>query len=156
MNVEKNLKFAQQFNQTEQHDIPFDQVVSLLELDNLLTARTSQLSGGEQQRVAIARAILSGPELLLLDEPFKGLDKQRANRALLLLRDLREKLGLDMLLISHELERIFTLTDELLLIDQGELVGQGRYLDLVADPENHNVLGGETHLCPSDYAEVAS
>lgn len=78
------------------------EIISLLEIDHLLTRRVRHLSGGEQQRVALGRALLSEPDLLLLDEPFVALDPERRDRITARLKMLFERHQLPLLLVSHD------------------------------------------------------
>lgn len=115
-----------------------DEVVDLLELEALLERRPTNLSGGEARRVALGRALLSDPTCLLLDEPFAGVDVERRRRLIPFLRRVHRHFGLPMLVISHELEELLELGEHLALLADGELVGVGRYTDLIHD---HEVLG---------------
>ncbi len=82
----------------------FRQVLELLGISDRLNHKPSKLSGGEQQRVAIARAIVNQPAILLADEPTGNLDSQNAAAVLGILRDLNERLGQTILLITHDAE----------------------------------------------------
>ena len=107
------------------------EVVELLELGSLLERRPTALSGGERQRVALGRALLSGPELLLLDEPLAALDAERKRQILPFLTRVRDALEAPMLYVSHDLAEVLQLTDELVLLDEGRTVAAGKLLDLV-------------------------
>jgi len=85
-------------------DPKFEQVLELLGLKGRLGHKPRALSGGEQQRVAIARAIVNGPSILLADEPTGNLDTENSNVVLGLLRDLNERLGQTILMITHNPE----------------------------------------------------
>jgi molybdate transport system ATP-binding protein len=80
----------------------FDRIVALLGLERLLGRWPARLSGGEAQRVAIGRALLSGPKLLLLDEPLSHLDRPRAAEILDLVARLRDEMALPILYVTHE------------------------------------------------------
>ncbi|MCS7314158.1 MAG: ABC transporter ATP-binding protein [Bryobacterales bacterium] len=80
----------------------FRQVLDLLGIADRLHHKPSKLSGGEQQRVAIARAIVNHPAILLADEPTGNLDSQNSAAVLSILRDLNERLGQTILLITHD------------------------------------------------------
>jgi putative ABC transport system ATP-binding protein len=83
-------------------DAQFEQVLELLGIRQRLHHKPSKLSGGEQQRVAIARAIVNHPAILLADEPTGNLDSQNSAAVLAVLRDLNERLGQTILLITHD------------------------------------------------------
>ncbi len=84
-----------------------------------------QLSGGQQQRIALARALASEPELLLLDEPFSAQDTYLRRQLQQQLDDLLQDCQVPTLLVTHDLEEAYRLSDELLVIDQGQLLAHG-------------------------------
>ncbi len=114
--------------------VSFDDVVGALELAPHLAKRPDQLSGGERQRVALGRAILSGPRLLLLDEPLSSVDRRLRDAIIPWLRRTCEASGTPMILVSHDLGELLRLTDRMLVLDRGRVVGIGAYRDLVHDP----------------------
>lgn len=105
-------------------------VIGWLELETLLTQRPDTLSAGQQQRVAIARALLAGPRLLLLDEPLANLHEAARQHCLRCLQRLATELELPMLYVSHTLEELTQIADDLLLLESGRLVEHGPLLQL--------------------------
>jgi putative ABC transport system ATP-binding protein len=85
-------------------DAGFEEILRLLAIANRLDHRPSELSGGEQQRVAIARAVVNRPAILLADEPTGNLDTENSRTVLELLRDLNQRLGQTILMITHNPE----------------------------------------------------
>jgi len=85
-------------------DPQFEEVLRLLKIDDRLDHKPSALSGGEQQRIAIARAIVNHPAILLADEPTGNLDTENSKAVLEILRDLNERLGQTILMITHNPE----------------------------------------------------
>jgi len=85
-------------------DAPFNEVLRLLGIAERLKHKPRALSGGQQQRVAIARAIVNGPAILLADEPTGNLDSQNSAAVLNLLKDLNQRLGQTILMITHDEE----------------------------------------------------
>lgn len=129
LNVLGNLRYA--LTRSRQRDtISLDQVITSLELNELLQHTTNTLSAGQKQRVAIARALLSSPALLLLDEPLANLDHAASQQCLRGLQQLSKELQLPMLYVSHDIEEVAQLADYLLLLEQGRLVEQGSLLEL--------------------------
>jgi putative ABC transport system ATP-binding protein len=85
-------------------DAQFEEVLRMLGVQHRLDHKPRALSGGEQQRIAIARAIVNHPQILLADEPTGNLDTENSNTVLALLRDLNERLGQTILMITHNPE----------------------------------------------------
>jgi putative ABC transport system ATP-binding protein len=99
--------------------------VELLErvgLRDRLTHRPAELSGGEQQRVAIARALANNPKVLLADEPTGNLDSIRAHELLALLREMVNRDGLTILLVTHDHELANSFADRIILMKDGKIV----------------------------------
>ncbi|MCB1690913.1 MAG: molybdenum ABC transporter ATP-binding protein [Halioglobus sp.] len=129
LNVQQNLDYAIT-RRSSPGDIAFEQVVTWLELQELLARTPDTLSAGQKQRVAIGRALLSSPQLLLLDEPLANLDHAARQQCLRCLQRLSDELQLPMLYVSHDIEEVSQLADHLLLLDRGRVVEQGSLLDL--------------------------
>ncbi|PSJ43828.1 D-methionine ABC transporter, ATP-binding protein [Zobellella endophytica] len=102
-----------------------DELLELVGLSHRAKAYPSELSGGQKQRVAIARALAPNPRVLLCDEATSALDPQTTQSILALLKDINNKLGLTILLITHEMQVVKTICDRVAIINDGELVEQG-------------------------------
>ncbi|MEG9490582.1 molybdenum ABC transporter ATP-binding protein ModC [Mannheimia indoligenes] len=116
--VEKNLKYG--YKRSDSAD--FLQIVELLGISHLLDRYPESLSGGEKQRVAIGRALLSSPDILLMDEPLSALDLPRKQELLDYLDKLATQLNIPILYVSHSLEEIVRLADQLLLLNNGKVM----------------------------------
>jgi len=92
------------------------------------------LSGGEKRRLAIARALCSDPTLLMLDEPFAGIDPIAVEDIQRIVRELRERDGLAILITDHSVRETLTITDRAFLIHDGRVILEGASLELVDDP----------------------
>ncbi|MCR2826519.1 dipeptide ABC transporter ATP-binding protein [Microbacterium sp. zg.Y909] len=104
-------------------------------LDAALARRLpAQLSGGQRQRAAIARALAVDPEVLVLDEPVSALDPTVRERVLALLRRLRADRDLTMVFVSHDLDVVAAVADDVLVMQDGAVVEQGRVADVFASP----------------------
>lgn len=117
--VDTNLKYGYQAK-LDPHEEFFKQVINLLDLGSLLKRYPNELSGGEQQRVAIGRALLRKPKLLLMDEPLAALDLPRKQELLPYLAKLNRLLKLPILYVTHSLDEVLYLADEILLLDRGK------------------------------------
>lgn len=121
LSVESNLLYGWRRLVPAERRFGLDEVVALLEIGHLLTRQPRHLSGGERQRVALGRALLYSPRLLLLDEPLAALDSERKQQILPFLKRLREETGIPLLYVSHVLEELRFLSDELWSCEQGRL-----------------------------------
>lgn len=92
------------------------------------------LSGGEKRRLAIARSLCSEPTLLMLDEPFAGIDPIAVEDIQRIVRELREKDGLSILITDHSVRETLTITDRAFLIHDGRVILEGASDELVDDP----------------------
>jgi len=95
--------------------------LKLVRLDEYGGRKPSQLSGGQQQRVALARAIVFGPDVLLLDEPLGALDRKLREELQVELKQLQRKLGLTTVLVTHDQEEALSLSDRVVVLDQGRV-----------------------------------
>ena len=145
LSVRGNLGYGRRF--ALRADRPDDrrvtEIVDLLGIGAFLDRRPGALSGGERQRVALGRAILSGPRLLLMDEPLAALDEARKAEILPYLEALRD-LGLPILYVSHNVAEISRLADRVVMLDQGRVTADGTVAELLSDPASGAALGRET------------
>lgn len=114
-------------------------VTELLELVGLADkqdAYPSQLSGGQKQRVGIARALANDPEVLLCDEATSALDPKTTTDILKLLKDLNEKLGLTIVLITHEMDAIKEICNKVAVMEKGEIIEQDNIVKIFTEPKN--------------------
>ncbi|MGU9865886.1 molybdenum ABC transporter ATP-binding protein ModC [Kluyvera ascorbata] len=119
--VRGNLRYGMAKSMADQ----FDKLVVLLGIEPLLDRLPGSLSGGEKQRVAIGRALLTAPELLLLDEPLASLDIPRKRELLPYLQRLAREINIPMLYVSHSLDEILHLADNVLVLESGKVKAFG-------------------------------
>ena len=135
--VAKNVAFPLKGSGLSKQEIN-QKVASLLELVELsdkASAYPSQLSGGQKQRVAIARALANDPKVLLCDEATSALDPQTTQSILKLLKDLNKKLGLTIVLITHEMAVIKEICSRVAVMEEGRIKEIGNVVDIFAHPK---------------------
>jgi D-methionine transport system ATP-binding protein len=133
-------------------------VLPLLDLVGLTTQKDrypAQISGGQKQRVGIARALVHDPDLLLCDEATSALDPETTQQILALLRDINRRLGLTIVLITHEMAVIREVCDSVAVIEAGEVVETGAVWRVFGDPRHgatQALLRTLVHDLPADLA----
>lgn len=111
------------------------ELIDLVGLTGRETSYPSQLSGGQKQRVGIARALANDPKVLLSDEATSALDPETTNAILDLLVDINQKLGLTIIMITHEMHVIRKVCDKVAVMEAGQVVEQGQVIDVFSNPE---------------------
>lgn len=127
MSVAANLNYGRR-----QDTVNFDGVVDLLALAPLLKRRPNSLSGGERQRVAIGRALLASPRILLMDEPLANLDAPRRSEILPFIEDLRREFSPSIVYVSHNMDEIIRLADQLVVMAEGTVVANGPVAEITS------------------------
>jgi len=110
------------------------ELLALVGLSDKADVYPARLSGGQKQRVGIARALAPRPRILLSDEATSSLDPETTRSVLSLLRDINQRLGLTILLITHQMEVVKAICDSVAVLEKGRLVEQGKVADLLARP----------------------
>lgn len=111
------------------------ELAEIVGLSDKLQNYPSQLSGGQKQRVGIARALANRPEILLCDEATSALDPQTTHSILKLLRDLNQRLGLTIILITHEIQVIKEICDSVAILENGRIIENGTVVQLFSNPQ---------------------
>lgn len=121
MTVRENIRFGLMMKKVprEEQDERIDQVLYLTQLEKLQDRMPQQMSGGQQQRVAIARALVNNPKVLLLDEPLGALDYKLRKKMQLELKNLQKGLGLTFIFVTHDQEEALTMSDRVIIINNG-------------------------------------
>ena len=123
-------------------------VLDIVDLEGFEKRSVSTLSGGQQQRVAIARAIVNEPEILLLDEPLGALDLKMRKEMQLELKAMHRRLGITFIYVTHDQEEALTMSDKIVVINDGEIQQIGTPTDIYNEPVNTFVADfiGESNI----------
>ncbi len=125
LTIAENLHYADKRSSSEQKRYDMAEIVDAFGLASLMHRRPPGLSGGERQRAAIARTLLTRPDLLLLDEPLSALDGPRKAEIIPYLDDLAERFGAPTIYVSHNVEEIIRLAEEVLILKSGRIEAAG-------------------------------
>ena len=112
------------------------ELLELVGLSDKAGSYPSQLSGGQKQRVALARALASTPQVLLCDEPTSALDPLTTKSVLELLQAINKKLGVTVIIITHELAVVKAICNRMVVIDGGRFVEQGDAAQIFEHPQS--------------------
>lgn len=134
--IEEVLSAHTFLNKNERKDklLTLMEEVRLPEPHRILASYPHQLSGGQRQRIMIAMAVAAGPELLIADEPTTALDVRVQKAIISLLMDLRQKMGLSMIFISHDLRLLGDIADEIMVMQHGQKAESGPATDILSRP----------------------
>lgn len=111
------------------------EVLKIVELEDKKDTYISQLSGGQKQRVGIARALTTDPELLLCDEATSALDPQTTESILKLLKKINRKMGVTILLITHQMQVVQMICNKVVVMESGKIVESGSVLEVFGSPK---------------------
>lgn len=137
-NVIDNVCFPLEINGTKRKEAKKRalELLGLVKLEDKAKAYPSQLSGGQKQRVAIARALATDPQLLLCDEATSALDPQTTGSILELIREINEKLGITVVIITHQMSVVTDICKKVAIIDNGRLVEEGLVEEIFSAPKS--------------------
>ena len=162
--VKDNIAFPLEIANVPKEEITarVNELLELVGLSEKAEAYPAQLSGGQKQRVAIARALANNPKVLLCDEATSALDAVTTKSILALLKDINRKLGLTIVLITHEIGVIKEICDYVAVIDRNHIVEKGRVIDVLANPRTaaaRDLVGqsvGRDVLADADFPKTGS
>ncbi|MFL8951716.1 methionine ABC transporter ATP-binding protein [Helcococcus kunzii] len=135
LNVRENIAFNLKNSNLSKEEINsrVDELLQLVGIPDKANSYPTQLSGGQKQRVAIARALANNPKVLLCDEATSALDPQTTTQILKLLKELNQKLGLTIVIITHEMHVIKNICDRVAVMENGKIVEIGEVFDIFAN-----------------------
>ena len=111
-------------------------VLKLVAMSDYEDRDVETLSGGQQQRIAIARAIVNQPKVLLLDEPLAALDLKMRKDMQIELKEMHKKLGITFIYVTHDQEEALTLSDTVVVLNEGRIQQIGTPVDIYNEPVN--------------------
>ncbi len=156
LNVEDNVAFGMRVQRKNKAEIreTVDHMLKLVNLVGFNKRRIDTLSGGQQQRVAIARALANNPRVLLLDEPLAALDLKLRKDMQVELKNIQKSLGITFIYVTHDQEEALSMSDTVVVMDNGKIQQIGTPQDIYNEPQNafvadfigeSNILDGIMH-----------
>lgn len=139
LNVYKNIVYGLRNKPGISSSQEVEELIDLLGLREHLTKRIDQLSGGQKQRVALARTLVMKPKILLLDEPLSALDGVIKESIKDKIKTIAREFHLTTIIVTHDPEEALTLSDEVMIINQGSISQYGRPEEIVKAPGNNFV-----------------
>lgn len=150
MNVFENIAFGLRIKKLPKDQIKqkVKQALKMVQLEGYEKRGINEMSGGQKQRVAIARAIINEPKILLLDEPLSALDHKLRLDMQYELRELQQRLGITFIFVTHDQEEALAMSDEIFVLNNGNIVQSGTPVDIYDEPINHYVADfiGESNI----------
>jgi len=150
LNVYENIAFGLRIKKMDEKTISakVERMLELFNLKNYGKRRIDQLSGGQQQRIAIARALVNEPKVLLLDEPLGALDLKLRKEMQHELKAMQKQLGITFIYVTHDQEEALTMSDTIVVMNEGIIQQMGSPIDIYNEPENAFVADfiGESNI----------
>ena len=148
----QNLKGSEKLSKEKMLEKAY-YVAKLVQLEELMERKPSELSGGQQQRVAIARALVKMPKVLLLDEPLSNLDARLRLQTREEIRKIQKETGITTIFVTHDQEEAMTMSDRVVVMQDGIIQQLGTPEDIYNEPVNPFVANfiGETNIVRGTY-----
>ena len=150
LDVYDNVAFGLKLRKlpSDEIDRKVARVLKLVSMTDYEDRDVNSLSGGQQQRIAIARAIVNGPRVLLLDEPRSALDLKMRKDMQIELKEMHKKLGITFIYVTHDQEEAVTLSDTIVVLNEGRIQQIGTPVDIYNEPQNEFVADfiGESNI----------
>lgn len=139
LNVYQNITYGLRNKPEISSKEEVEELISLLGLEEHLSKRIGQLSGGQKQRVALARTMVMKPKILLLDEPLSALDGVIKESIKDRIKTIAKEYNLTTIIVTHDPEEALTLSDRVMIINEGEIAQFARPEEIIEKPENNFV-----------------
>ncbi|MGB9197983.1 MAG: molybdenum ABC transporter ATP-binding protein [Terriglobales bacterium] len=139
LTAEENVEYGLQHLAAAERHARSREMLSAFRIEHLRERRPAQISGGERQRVALARALVTGPRVLLLDEPLVALDRPTRSLIIADLRLWNQRNRIPILFVTHSIEEVFALGSEVIVLDAGKIAAQGLPKDVLHAPQLETV-----------------
>ena len=160
LNVYENIAFGLRLKKMKEKDIQakVSEMLTLVNLKGFGSRKIDSLSGGQQQRIAIARALAVDPRVVLLDEPLGALDLKLRKDMQVELKNIQQRLGITFIYVTHDQEEALSMSDTIVVMDNGKIQQIGTPTDIYNEPKNafvadfigeSNILDGIMH---SDFS----
>ncbi len=150
LDVYDNIAFGLKLQKTPEDEIDrkVRKVLKMVSMTDYEDRDVESLSGGQQQRVAIARALVNQPQILLLDEPLAALDLKMRKDMQIELKEMHKKLGITFIYVTHDQEEALTLSDTIVVMNEGKIQQIGTPTDIYNEPQNSFVADfiGESNI----------
>ncbi len=150
LNVADNIAFGLNLKKVEKSVIAqkVERMLKMVGLEGFEKRDVTLLSGGQQQRVAIARALVNEPKVLLLDEPLGALDAKIRKQMQIELKKIQREVGITFIYVTHDQEEALSMSDTVVVMNNGEIQQIGAPTDIYNEPENRFVAGfiGESNI----------
>lgn len=150
LNVQENIAFGLKIAKVPRDEIKrrVERMLDLVNLSGYGKRSVDQLSGGQQQRIAIARALVNEPEVLLLDEPLGALDLKLRKDMQIELKRIQQQVGITFIYVTHDQEEALTMSDTIVVMNQGKIQQIGTPEDIYNEPKNAFVADfiGESNI----------
>ena len=150
LNVFENVAFGLRLKKVKESEVKerVKDMLSLVNLDGYQHRHVNTLSGGQQQRIAIARSLINQPKVLLLDEPLGALDLQFRKEMQIELKKIQQRLHITFIYVTHDQEEALTMSDTIVVMNNGEIQQIGTPEDIYNEPQNAFVANfiGESNI----------
>ncbi len=159
LTAKENIDFSRKRSAQPISDTELRELIRILDIAEILNRKPGQLSGGEKQRVAMARALSIKPKMLILDEPLASIDASRKSHILNYFEQLFPRLAIPIVFVTHSLQEITRLADNVVVMEAGRVSVQGAVMDLLAKPYSYkyfseqpfSVLSGKVTTVSDHY-----